>query len=66
MRARKSPIFAGSIRLDTDEGWAQIMAAVEQTLDLIGMAARISELTTTKQQEYAKKFLIQDAMPPKG
>ena len=57
MRARKSPVFAGYIQLDTDEGWAEIMAAVEQTLDLIGMASRISELTTSDQQQRSKKFL---------
>ena len=56
MRARKSPAYAG-IRLDTDEGWAQIMGAVEQTLDLIGMAAKMAELTKADQQQLAEQFL---------
>ena len=57
MRARKSPLYAGNIRLDTDAGWAQIMGAVEQLLDLLAMAVKLSELTGADQQELADKFL---------
>jgi hypothetical protein len=57
MRARKSPVYAGYVQLDTDEGWAKVMAAVEQLLDLIIMASKISDLTTADQQELTKKFL---------
>jgi len=57
MRARKSPVYAGGVRLDTDEGWAQVMGAVEQLLDLIIMASKLSELTTADQQQIAEKFL---------
>ena len=61
IRARKSPVFASVIQLDTDEGWAQVMGGVEQLLDLIGMAAKLAELTTTDQRELAEKFLQVDA-----
>jgi AcrR family transcriptional regulator len=57
IRARKSPVFASVIRLDTEEGWAQVMGAVEQLLDLMSMAAKLAELTTTDQRELAGKFL---------
>lgn len=57
IRARKSPVFASVIRLDTEEGWAQVMGAVEQLLDLIGMAAKLAELTTADQRELAEKFI---------
>lgn len=62
MRARKSPSYAG-IRLDSDAGWAQIMGAVEQTLDLISMATKITQLTTADQQELAAKFLQPNVQP---
>jgi AcrR family transcriptional regulator len=65
MRARKSPIYAGIIRLDTDEGWAQIMVAVEQLLDLIEMAAKLSKLTSADQQQLVEKFLHNDALAEK-
>jgi AcrR family transcriptional regulator len=57
MRARKSPFYAGMIRLDTDEGWDSMMAAVEQVIGLIGLAAQISGLATVDQQQLAEKFL---------
>ena len=60
MRARKSPLYAGIIQLDTDEGWAQIMVAVEQLIDLISMAAKISDLTSAEQEQLMKKFLKPD------
>jgi len=55
MRARKSPVYAGYVQLDTDEGWAQVMTAVEQLLDLIILAAKMSDLATTDQQALAEK-----------
>jgi AcrR family transcriptional regulator len=57
MRARKSPFYAGMIQLDTDEGWDSMMAAVEQLLDLISMAAKLAELTNADQQQLIEKFL---------
>jgi AcrR family transcriptional regulator len=57
MRARKSPFYAGMIRLDTDEGWDSMMAAVEQVISLIGLAAQISGLASADQQQLAEKFL---------
>jgi len=60
MRARRSPLFAGGIWLDTDEGWAQIMVAVEQTLDLMSMASKITQMTTADPQQLAEKFLQPD------
>lgn len=66
MRARKSPVFASVIQLDTDEGWAQVMGAVEQLLDLISIAAKISELTALDQRELAEKFLKPDAQVKTG
>ena len=66
MRARKSPVFAGTIRLDTDEGWAQIMGAVEQTLDLISAAAKLAELTNASPQQLAANFLRQDDVSQAG
>ncbi|MGI9308129.1 MAG: TetR/AcrR family transcriptional regulator [Gammaproteobacteria bacterium] len=56
MRARKSPLFAGMVQLDTDEGWASMMAAVEQLIDLIGLAAQLAELTNADQQQLMDKF----------
>jgi len=50
MRARKSPVYAGGIHLDTDEGWEQVMVAVEQSLDLIGMAAKMAELSNSNRK----------------
>jgi AcrR family transcriptional regulator len=61
IRARKSPVFASFIHLDTEEGWAQVMGAVEQMLDLISMAAKLSELTAIDQRDLADKFLKADA-----
>ncbi|NND53473.1 MAG: helix-turn-helix transcriptional regulator [Gammaproteobacteria bacterium] len=57
MRARKSPVYAGGIRLDSDEGWAQIMGAVEQTLDLLSAAAKLAELTNADPQQLAANFM---------
>jgi AcrR family transcriptional regulator len=57
MRARKSPFYAGMIRLDTDEGWDSMMVAVEQVISLIGLAAQISGLASADQQQLAEKFL---------
>jgi AcrR family transcriptional regulator len=56
MRARKSPLFAGMVRLDTDEGWASMMVAVEQVIDLISMAAQMAELASADQQQLIKNF----------
>lgn len=56
MRARKSPLFAGMVRLDTDEGWASMMAAVEQVITLIGMAAQMADLAAADQQQLIKNF----------
>ena len=56
MRARKSPLFAGIVRLDTDEGWAAMMAAVEQLLDLLSLAARMAEVTETDPQQLLKQM----------
>jgi AcrR family transcriptional regulator len=56
MRARKSPLFAGMIHLDTDEGWASMMVAVEQVIDLISMAAQMAELATADQQQLLQNF----------
>jgi AcrR family transcriptional regulator len=50
MRARKSPLFAGVVRLDTDAGWASMMLAVEQVIDLLALAAKMAELTKGDQQ----------------
>ena len=66
IRARKSPVFASVIRLDTAEGWAQVMGAVEQLLDLISMAAKLGELTATDQRELAEKFLKSDVRQQAG
>lgn len=66
MRARKSPIYAGVIHLDTDEGWAQIMVAVEQTLDLISTAAKLAELTKADQQQLVAEFLQRDDLQQAG
>ena len=57
MRARKSPFYAGMIRLDTDEGWDSMMSAVEQVIDLIGLAAQISGLTSEDRLQLTEKFL---------
>ena len=56
MRARKSPLFGGMVPLDTDEGWDSMMAAVEQVIDLITLAAQLSELTSASQQEILERF----------
>lgn len=66
IRARKSPVFASVIQLDTAEGWAQVMGAVEQLLDLISMAAKLGELTATDQRELAEKFLKSDVRQQAG
>jgi AcrR family transcriptional regulator len=66
IRARRSPLFANFIQLDTDEGWAQVMGAVEQLLDLISMAAKISELTAIDQRALAEKFLKSDDQKKTG
>jgi AcrR family transcriptional regulator len=60
MRARKSPLYAGMIQLDTDEGWDSMMSAVEQVIGLIRLATQISELTSADQQQLAEKFLDPD------
>ena len=57
MRARKSPLYAGMIQLDTDEGWDSMMVAVEQVISLIRLASQISGLATADQQQLAKIFL---------
>lgn len=56
MRARKSPLFAGVVRLDTDEGWASMMAAVEQIIDLLSLASKMAALTQGDQQQLLKSF----------
>lgn len=56
MRARKSPLFAGVVRLDTDEGWASMMAAVEQVIEMLALAARMAELATVDQQKLLADF----------
>jgi hypothetical protein len=58
MRARKSPLYAGMIRLDTDEGWDSMMAAVEQVIDLIGLASQISGLASINQEQLLKQFRL--------
>jgi AcrR family transcriptional regulator len=63
MRARKSPVYAGAIQLDTDEGWAQIMVAVEQSIDLIGMAAKMADLSKADGQQLAAQFLQRSDLP---
>lgn len=45
MRARKSPLYAGVVQLDTDQGWQSMMTAVEQIIDLLGLASKIVALT---------------------
>jgi AcrR family transcriptional regulator len=57
MRARKSPLYAGMIQLDTDEGWDSMMVAVEQVISLIRLASQISGLATADQQQLEKIFL---------
>jgi len=64
MRARKSPLYAGYIHLDTDAGWATMLAAVAQSIDLISMAAKLGDLTTADQQQLANKFLEQSQARP--
>ena len=61
MRARKSPLYAGHVHLDTDEGWASIMAAIEQLIDLISMASKLADLTSADQQHMMEKFLKPDS-----
>jgi len=56
MRARKSPLYAGMVQLDTDEGWDSMMAAVKQVLDLIGLSAQMAELATADQQQLARNL----------
>ena len=58
MRARKSPLYAGMIRLDTDEGWDSMMAAVEQVIGLIGLASQISGLASVDQEQLLKQFRL--------
>jgi len=56
MRARKSPVFAGMIQLDTDEGWDSMMVAVEQIIDLLGIATRLAEYASADQQQLIRQF----------
>jgi hypothetical protein len=49
-------LFAGMIQLDTDEGWDSMMAAVAQVIDLITLAAKISELTSVDREQLLNKF----------
>ncbi len=51
MRARKSPLFAGMVRLDTDEGWNSMMAAVKQIIDLLELAGKMAALGGENQQQ---------------
>ena len=54
--ARKSPVFAGGIRLDTDAGWDAMMDAVAQVLDLLALAAKMAELGRGEQQQLMQGF----------
>jgi len=56
MRARKSPLFAGVVRLDTEEGWNSMMAAVEQVIDLLSLASKLATLATADQQQLVQNF----------
>ena len=56
MRARKSPLFAGVVRLDTEEGWNSMMAAVEQVIDLLSLASKLATLATADQQQLLQNF----------
>ncbi len=56
MRARKSPLFAGVIHLDTDEGWAGMMTAVEQLMDLMALASQLGQLTSANEQTLMENF----------
>lgn len=56
MRARKSPVFAGIIPLDTDDGWNSMMVAVEQIIDLLAIASRLTELASGEQQQLIERF----------
>jgi hypothetical protein len=56
LRARKSPLFAGVVRLDTDEGWNSMMAAVEQVIDLFSLASKLATLATADQQQLVQNF----------
>jgi AcrR family transcriptional regulator len=66
MRARKSPFYAGMVQLDTDEGWAQMMAAVEQLIDLMSMASKLADLTSADPQQLTQKFLKLHAVQKSG
>ena len=56
MRARKSPLFAGVVKLDTEEGWNSMMHAVEQVIDLLSLASRMAELTRGDQEALMQQF----------
>jgi AcrR family transcriptional regulator len=56
MRARKSPLFAGVVRLDTEEGWASMMSAVEQVIDMLALAARMAEVAAGDQKKMLTDF----------
>lgn len=51
MRARKAPLFAGMVRLDTEEGWNSMMGAVEQVIDLLSLASQMAELAAADQEQ---------------
>ena len=65
MRARKAPLYAGYVQLDTDAGWAQAMAAVEQLIDLIGLAMKISAVSAADQQALIEKIFTGRTGPAK-
>jgi AcrR family transcriptional regulator len=44
MRARKSPLFAGMVELDTDAGWNSMLQAVEQTIDMLRLASQMTQV----------------------
>ncbi len=47
MRARRSPLFAGMVQLDTDAGWNAMMRAVEQTIDMLRLTSQLTQVSQT-------------------
>jgi hypothetical protein len=45
MRARRSPLFAGMVQLDTDAGWDAMMQAVEQTIDTLRLTSQLTQVS---------------------
>jgi hypothetical protein len=55
MRARRSPLFAGMVQLDTDAGWDSMMQAVERTIEMFRLGAQMSQVIQPSTKEFTER-----------